>query len=115
MKISLCPSESCTSITESSFSMPIVMMPPARGFAHADSPRVGKCRYMGFLDGAFARAHHNEAPGGNLLHGKHRRELFAALELHQVGNRLALAVGADVRDLVHLQPIRAAAIREDHH
>ena len=49
------------------------------------------------------------------LHGDHRGELLAGFHLHEVRDRLALAVGADIRDLVDLQPVGAAAIREDHH
>ena len=37
MKISLWPSDSCTSITASPSSMPMAMMPPARGFENAES------------------------------------------------------------------------------
>ncbi len=37
MKISLVPSVSCTAITASPSSMPIAMMPPARGLLNADS------------------------------------------------------------------------------
>ena len=69
--------------------------------AHGDDAagaRVRERRQLGLLDRALARAHHDEALIVELLHGEHRRELLARFHLHQVGDRLALAVGADVRE-----------------
>ena len=51
---------------------------------------------------------------GNSLHGEQRRDLLALLHRDEVGDRLALAAGADVGNLVDLQPVGAAAVREDH-
>ena len=103
MKISLWPSDSCTAITASPSSMPIAMMPPARGLLKADSSvflivplRVPITTKSGFVE---------------LAHRQHRRDLLAGFHLHEVGDRLAPAVGADVRDLVDLQPVGAAAVR----
>ena len=107
MKISLWPSDSCTSITASPSSMPMAMMPPARGLAKADSSV--------FLIVPLRVPMTMKRVVVELLHGEHRGDLLAGFHLHQVRDRLALAVGADVRDLVDLQPVGAAAIGEDHH
>ena len=50
----------------------------------------------------------------NSLHGEQRRDALALLHRDQVGDRLAAAVGTDVGNLVDLQPVRAAAVGEDH-
>ena len=82
------------------------MMPPARGLLNAGQRRL--------LDDAAARAHDDELVFVELLHGEHRGDLLAVFHRHEVGDRLALAAGADVGNLVDLEPVGAAAIREDH-
>ena len=82
------------------------MMPPARGLLNADSAV--------FFTTPLARAHHDELVFLELLHRQHRGDLLAVLHRHEVGDRLAFAAGTDVRNLVDLQPVGAAAVREDH-
>ena len=87
--------------------------------AHRDDAaraRVAERGQVGLLDRALPRAHHDELLVfllRELLHGEQRRDLLVGLELHEVDDRLALAAGADVGDLVDLQPVDAAAVRED--
>ena len=85
------------------------MMPPARGLLNADRSV--------FLIDALARAHDDELLAfllGEFLDREQRGDLLAVFHRHEVGDRLALAAGADVGNLVDLQPVGAAAVREDH-
>ena len=103
------PSVISTAITESPSSTPIAMMPPARGLLNA--------RQVGLLDHALARAHDDELlvlVGRPFLDGEERRDLLAFLHRHEVGDGLALAARTDVGNLVHAQPVGAAAVRENH-
>ena len=100
MKICSLPSDSSTAMTESPSSMPIAMMPPARGLLNSDRSV--------FLIDALARAHDDELLIfllGELLDRQQRGDLLARLHRDEVGDRLALAARADVRDLVDLQPV----------
>ena len=82
------------------------MMPPARGLLNADSAV--------FLIDAASCPHDDELVLLELLHGQHRRDLLALFHRDEVGDRLAFAAGSDVGDFVDLEPVGAAAIREDH-
>ena len=85
--------------------------------AHRDDAagaRVAERGQLGLLDDAVARAHDDELVVLEFLDGEERRDALAFLHRDEVGDRLAAAVGADVGDLVDLQPVRAAAVREDH-
>src|SRR6185436_9957430 len=85
--------------------------------AHRDDAagaRVAEAGQRGLLDHAAQRPHDDELVFLELFDRQRRRDLLAFLHRHQVGDRLALAVGADVRDLVDLQPVGAAAVRENH-
>ena len=85
--------------------------------AHRDDatrPRVAERAQLGLLDDAAPRAHDDELVLLELLDRQERRDSFACLHRHQVRDRLAAAVGSDVGDLVNLQPVGAATIREDH-
>ena len=79
-------------------SMPMAMMPPARGLLKAASSV--------FLTVPL-RVHITMKPVRRveLAHGQQRRDLLVGLHRHEVGDGLALAGGHDVRDLVDLQPV----------
>src|SRR5262249_41786505 len=79
--------------------------------AHA---RVAERRQLGLLDNALPRAHDDELVLFELLHRHHRGDLFAFFHRDEIGDRFALAAGAHVGNLVHLQPVGAAAVRENH-
>ena len=106
MKISLLPSETWTAMTASPSSTSMAMMPPARGLLNADSS-------VFFTSPRWVPMTMNLL-SSNSLHGQQRRDAFALLHRHQVGDRLAAAVRTDVGNLVHLQPVGAAAVRENH-
>ena len=96
------PSESRTAITASPSSIPIAMMPPARGLRER--------RQVGLLDRALARAHHDEPLAlvlGELLHARAaRRSSRRPAIVHQVRDRLALAArGPTSGIVVDLQPV----------
>ena len=82
------------------------MMPPARGLLNADSSV--------FLTTPLRDAHDDELVVLELLDREHRGDLLALFHRDEVGDRLALAARADVGNLVDLQPVGAAAVREDH-
>ena len=108
-KICSLPSDSSTAMTASPSSTPIAMMPPARGLLNGDE--------VGLLDHALARAHDDELLillARELLDREQRGDLLAFFHRHQVDDRLALAAGPDVGDLVDLEPVGAAAVGEDH-
>ena len=107
MKISLAPSEICTAITSSPASTPMAMMPPARGLANAESSvfLIVPCRVPMTT----------WWPSSNSRTATIAAIFSPGLHLHQVGDRLAAAVGADVGDLVDLEPVDPAAVGEDHH
>ena len=80
----------------------------------AAGARIAERAQLGLLDHAAARAHDDELVLFELLHGQQRGDPLAFLHRHQVGDRLAAAIWPDVRNLVHLQPVGTAAVREDH-
>ena len=88
--------------------------------AHRDDAaraRVAERGQVGLLDDALARAHHHVLLVvllRELLHREERRDLLVRLELDQVHDRLPLAARPDVGHLVDLEPVGAAAVREDH-
>src|SRR6185503_10033701 len=85
--------------------------------AHRDDParaRIAERAQLRLLDDPPPRAHDDELVLFELLDGQQRGDAFALLHRHQVGDRLAAAVWADIGNLVHLEPVGAAAIREDH-
>ena len=85
------------------------MMPPARGLLNAErSVFLTTPLRVPIIDELLAFV------GGELPDRQERRDLLAFLHRDQVGDRLALAAGADVGNLVDLEPVAAAAIREDH-
>ena len=84
MKISLLPSVSCTAISASSSSMPMAMMPPARGLLNAVSSV--------FLTVPLRVHDHDEALGRlELAHRQQCGDLLVGLHRDQVDDRLALA------------------------
>ena len=85
------------------------MMPPARGLLNA-------VRSVFLTTPLRVPMTTNCCPSsaGNSFTREQRGDLLAFLHRHEVGDRLALAAGADVRNLVDLQPVGAAAVREDH-
>ena len=105
MKISPVPSVSCTAITASPSSTPIAMMPPARGLLNAVSAV--------FLMTPFRVPITTNLSSSNSFTASIAAMLLALLHRHQVRDRLALAVGADVGNLVDLQPVDPAAVGED--
>jgi len=82
------------------------MMPPARGLLKRGQRRL--------LDHAASRAHHDELVFLELLDRQRRRDFLAWFHRDEIRDRLALAVRADVGNFVHLQPVRPAAVGEDH-
>ena len=85
--------------------------------AHRDDAagaRIAERAQLGLLDHAAAGAHDDELVVLELLDGEERGDALALLHRDQVGDRLAAAVRTDVGNLVDLQPVGAAAIREDH-
>ena len=90
MKISPVPSVTCTAITASPSSTPIAMMPPARGLLNADSAV--------FFTTPRRVPMTTNLSSSNSFTGEHRGDPLAFLHRHQVGDRLALAAGADVRE-----------------
>ena len=84
----------------------MAMMPPARGLLNADSAV--------FLTTPWRDPMTTNLSSSNSLTAS-IAAIFSPSSIDtQVGDRLALAAGADVRDLVDLQPVGAAAVREDH-
>ena len=107
MKTSLLPSDSCTSITASSSSMPIAMMPPARGLANADSSV--------FLMVPLRVPITMKRWSSNSWTASIAASFSPCSASAPDWRSTALAVGADVGDLVDLQPVGAPAVREDQH
>jgi hypothetical protein len=82
----------------------MAMIPPALGFWKAD---------RGVFLTTPLRALKTECPLPG-LDSQEGRDLLPFRHRHQVRDRLALAVRPDVWNGVHLQPVRPAAVREDH-
>ena len=82
------------------------MMPPARGLLNALSSV--------FLITPRLRAHDDELVLLELFDGEERGDPLASFHRHQVGDRLTATIRPNVRNMVHLQPVRPAAVREDH-
>src|SRR5262249_45647439 len=76
--------------------------------------RIAERRQLGLLDDSLPRAHDDELVFGELLDRHHRGDLLALFHRDEIGDRLPLAARTDVGNLVDLQPVRAAAIRENH-
>src|SRR5690606_35362920 len=82
----------------------------------AGRARIREGVQVGLLDDAPARAHHDEALAFTLrevLHAKQRRNALPFGHAHEVRDRFAAAVTADLRDVVHAQPVAAPAVAED--
>src|SRR5438128_4304864 len=83
----------------------------------AAGARVPERGQVSLLDDALPRRHDDELLPffcGEFLDGEERRNAFPFLHLHEIRDRLALSTWTDVRDLVDLEPVGAAAVREDH-
>ena len=104
--ISPVPSVTCTAITESPSSTPIAMMPPARGLLNPDKRR--------FLHDALAGAHDDELVSSNSF----TASIAAIRSPSSIDTRFAIDLplppGPDIRNLVDLEPVSAAAVRENH-
>ena len=74
---------------------------------------VGEVLERRLLDGAVARGEEDElAFFLEIAHGEDGAHAFAGLQLEQRSHGFALAGGADVGDLVHLEPVDAAGVGE---
>ena len=79
----------------------------------APGSRIAERGQFRLLDDAVAGPHDDELVGLELLDGQKRRDAFAFLHRHEVRNGLAAPVGTNVRNLVDLEPVHSAPIRED--
>ena len=83
--------------------------------AHGDDAagaRVAERRQLGLLDRALARAHHDEVRRRRTRCTASIAAIFSPASIcTRLAIDLPLAVGADVRNLVDLQPVGAAAVR----
>src|SRR5581483_11627915 len=99
------PSVSVVPTSSSSLSMPMAMMPRDMTLEKSFSsvfftvPLRGEEDVSSFFF--------------EVTHGEHGPYCLARLQRYQVADVLALAGGADIRDLVHLEPVNAAAVGED--
>ena len=75
---------------------------------------VGEVLELGLLHGAVARGEEDVlALFFEIANGEHGAHGLAGLQVEQVADVLALAGGADVGNLVHLEPVDAAGVGED--
>ena len=106
MKISPVPSVTWTAMTASPSSTPIAMMPPARGLLNADSAV--------FLTTPWRVPMTTNLSSSNSF----TASIAAIFSPSSIDTRFAIDLplppGPDVGNLVDLQPVGAAAVREDH-
>ena len=93
-------------MTASPSSIPMAMMPPGS--------RVAEGHELGLLDDASLRAHDDVLLDLELLDRHQRGDALALFHRYEIGDRLAAPVGTDVGDLMDLEPVGTAAVREDH-
>ena len=74
--------------------------------------RTRERRQRRFLDRALRRRHEDEAAVVEFAHGLHRRDALTLAELQQVDDRLAARAAARQRQLLDLEPVALAAVRE---
>ena len=93
MKTCSLPSDSSTAMTESPSSTPIAMMPPARGLLNA-------VRSVFLITPLRVPMTTNcwSSSAGNSLTASSAAIFSPVLHRHEVGDRLALAAGTDVRE-----------------
>src|SRR5215831_19150815 len=68
---------------------------------------------LGLLHRALLGREEDVAAGGEIAHRHARRDLLAVAEGQEVHHRLALGLAPALGDLVHLEPVDLAAIREE--
>ena len=69
---------------------------------------------LGLLHQAVAGGEENVLAGFfQMANGEHGANRFARLQTNQVADMLSLASGADIRNLIHLQPVNAPGVGED--
>src|SRR5882724_3778373 len=89
-------------ITRSSSSRPIAWIPPAR--VRLD---------LGLLDRPLLGREQDVAAGSEITHRHARRDHLALAQREEVHHRFALGLAPALGDLVHLQPVDLAAVREE--
>jgi len=75
-------------------------------------PGIAERRQRRLFHRATTRPHHDELVLFEFLHREHRRDALARFHRHEVRDRLAFAARPDVWNLMDLEPIRTAAVRE---
>src|SRR5262245_2182384 len=78
----------------------------------AASARMRVRLELGLLHRALLGREEHIAAGGEIAHRNARRDLLALAESQEVHHRLALGLASALGDLVHLEPVDLAAIRE---
>ncbi len=78
----------------------------------AGAARAGVIGQRGFLDQAAARGEHHETLGVELAHRQHGADALALAQRQQVHDRPPAAAGTGQRQLVDLQPVHLAGVRE---
>ena len=85
---------------------------------HRDNPalcRITESFERRLLHLAFARRHENRDVRIEILHREQHANLLLGREIRQVDDGFAFPGAADVRNLIDLQPVELATIREDQH
>ncbi len=101
------PSVSATPISQSPSSRSTAMIPEGRGRENSDE--------RGLLHDTFLGGEEHVAVVAELLHREDRVDALVLVHLQQVHDRLAAAGAAALRDLVDLDPVDLALVREAQH